>query len=261
MTRSGDWEGHYVWDPSTQKYYKLADAMSGAYEGKGMDLVCKKFHARTVDSEGNAWCCPSDGDEDGDGIGEEFTWSEDLKGLLARIMERANELLDYPRGLTPQERQAVINYAIEGVKAGEAGRKQTTKDELARIGMLGSGVQVSEMARIERETGQRAGDVRRELAIDDLNRRFSELMGTTGMVQGLTGTLMTGEQIPEILSGARRAEGQAAINSFLQYLGISAGSQQAGYWEAIMAQWMRGQDGDGGDMSWLYYLPYLMGGK
>jgi len=200
-------------------------------------------------------------DEDGDGNGGpggEFKWGEDLQGLLARIMERANYLLDYPRGLTPQERQSVINYAIEGVKSGEAGEKQTKRDELARIGMLGSGFQVKEMGRIERETRQRSGDVRRELAIDELDRRFQEIIGTTGMAQGLTGTLMESEKIPEILSGARRQEGQGAINAFLQYIMSGGAGGDSSYWQAIMSQFLSGnQGGGGGDFSWLYYLPYL----
>ncbi len=258
MNRSGKWEAHFVWDPITKKYYRLADAESGAYEGKGMDLVCKKFYKRTTSSDGKTWCCPSGEDGDGDGgAGGEFEWSGDLKDLLSRVMDRANYLLDYPRGLTPQERQAVINYAIEGVKAGEAGEKQTKTDKLARIGMLGSGFQAKEMSRISRETRQEGGDVRRELAIDELDRRFQEIMGTTGMVQGLTGTLMEGEKIPEILSGARRQEGQAAINSFLAFLqGSGAGGNNA-YWQAIMSQLLGEGQGGGGDYSWLYYLPYL----
>ncbi|HEC60735.1 hypothetical protein LCGC14_0461040 [marine sediment metagenome] len=262
MNRSGEWEGHYVWDPTTQKYYTLKDALSGAYEGLGMDLVCKKFHTRTKSSDGRTWCCPSDGDEDGNGDGNggpggEFEWSGSLKDLLSRIMERANYLLDYPRGLTPQERQAVINYAIEGVKAGEPGAKQTKQDELARIGMLGSGFEQKELDKISRETRQETSNVRREIAISELDKRFSELMGTTGMVQGLTGTLMEGEKIPEILSGARRQEGQQAINAFLAFLqGSGAGGNQA-YWQAIMSQLLGSDQGGGGDFSWLYYLPYL----
>lgn len=256
MTRSGEWEGHYVWDPATKKYYKLADAMSGAKEGKGMDLVCKKYHKRTVDDKGGVWCCPSTDTIDEVDTGGEFQWSGDFQDLLARIMERANQMLDYPRGLTPQERQAVINYAIEGVKAGVPGEKQTTRDELARIGMAGSGFQATEMSRIDRETREKTGDVRRQLAIDELDRRFSEIMGTTGMAQSLTNTLMQSEQIPEILSGARRAEGQAAINSFLAYWGNQQG-QGSGYNEAIMNRLMRDQGQGGMDMSWLYYLPYL----
>lgn len=251
-TRSGDWEGHYVWNAEKGKYVNIHTP------DIGVDLVCKKGWLRKSDSEGGIWCCPDpNGDDDGDGddLGE-FKWDEGLQALLGRIQDRANELLDYPRGLRPEERQAVINYAIEGVKAGEAGEKQQSRDELARMGMLGSGFEASESARITRETRQESGDVRRELAIDELNRRFAELMGTTGMAQGLTGTLMESQQIPEILSAGRRSEGSAAMNAFLQYLGM--GNQgSSGYNEAIMAQLFRGGD-KGGDMSWLYYLPYLI---
>lgn len=275
FNRSGQWQGGWMWHVATKKYYQKADVIAGNWAGTGVDYVCKKFHERTVDGEGGVWCCPggSDFDDDGDGAGGpggEFQWGEGLQDLLARIMERANYLLDYPRGLTPQERQATINYAIEGVKAGEAGEKQSMRDEMSRIGMSGSGFQVSEIARIERERRQAGGDVRRELAIDDLSRRFSELMGTTGMAQGLTGTVMQGEQIPEILSAARRSEGSTTLSQLIALLGGQSGSAGGGggssYWQAILAQLMGGDGGGGGgvggatgNLSWLYYLPYLFG--
>ena len=253
--RSADWEGHMVWNPSKGAFVNTGDP-----EGQTYDLVCKKGWVRKPDAEGNTWCCPEGGPGPGpgpDGPGGEFKWGEDLQGLLARIMERANYLLDYPRGLTPQERQGVINYAIEGVKSGERGQLQSSRDLLARRGLLGSGFEFEEAGRIRRETRGRETQVRREFGIDELDRRFQELMGTTGMAQGLTGTLMQGEQIPEILSGARRAEGQAAVNSFLAFLSGSMGGQGNQYQAAIINQLMGGQGGSG-IMDW---LPWILAGQ
>lgn len=248
--RSSEWEGHMVWSPSKGAFINIQDP-----EGQTFDIVCRKGFVRKQDSEGNTWCCPEAGNGDGDGIGGEFQWGEGLQGLLARIQERANYLLDYPRGLTPQERQGVINYAIESVKSGERGQLQSSRDLLARRGLLGSGFEFEEAGRIQRETRGRETQVRREFGIDELDRRFQELMGTTGMVQGLTGTLMQGEQIPEILSGARRSEGQAAINSLLAFFGGSMGGQNNQYINAIINQLMGGQGGDGaGMMDWLPWI-------
>ncbi len=252
--RSSEWEGHMVWNPSKGAFVNTLDP-----EGQTFDTVCRKNFVRQQDNEGKTWCCPGAGDGDGDGDGDggfggEFQWGEGLQGLLARIQERANQLLDYPRGLTPQERQGVINYAIESVKSGERGRLQSSQDLLARRGLLGSGFEFEEAGRIQRETRGRETEIRREFGIDELDRRFSELMGTTGMVQGLTGTLMQGEQIPEILSGARRSEGQASINSLLALLGGSMGGQGNQYWNAILTQLMGNQGGGGGMMDWLPWL-------
>ena len=195
-------------------------------------------------------------DENGNGNGGgEFKWGEGLQGLLARIQERANYLLDYPRGLSPSERQGVINYAIESVKSGERGAIQSKRDQLARSGLLGSGFEFDEIGKIQRETRASQTQIRRELAIDDLDRRFSELMGTTGMAQGLTGTLMQGEQIPEILSGARRSEGQASMNQLLALLGGSAQGQGNQYWGLLLQKLMGQQGGQtGGIWDWLPWL-------
>lgn len=250
--RSDDWEGHMVWDPNKGAFVNIQDPGGQTY-----DSVCRKGYTRTPDDSGNTWCCPGGGDFDGAGVGGQFQFSEGLQGLLARIQERANELLDYPRGLSPQERQGVINYAIESVKAGEGGRIQSSQDLLARRGLLGSGAEIAETGRIKRETRGLETQTRRGLAIDDLNRRFTEIMGTTSAVQGLTGTLFQGEQIPEILSAGRRSEGQAAINSLLGLLGGSGGGQNNQYWNAIMTQ-LLGNQGGGGGSGMMDWLPWLL---
>lgn len=256
--RSDEWEGHWVWDPNTKKYYYKGDADLFVREGtplpEGQDHVCPKYYTRTPEGTGQ-WCCYDPDVPDG-GPGGEFEWGEDLQALLARIMERANELLDYPRGLTPEERQGVINYAIEGVKAGERGQLQSSEDALARMGLAGSGFQLQEAADIQRGTTQAAGDIRREMAIDELNRRFGEYTTTTGMAGDFTNLLMGAEQVPEILSGARRQEGQFATSSMLAYFSSLMGGQGSNqYWPAIFAQLMGQQGGGGGGlMDWLPWI-------
>jgi len=267
-SRDPNAEGHWMWHKD-YGYQKMQDI--DAFNKSGTPFptyttqgACRKGTVRTPDAQGEIWCCPGEQDGGGGGgVGGEFQWSEGLQGLMGRIMERANYLLDYPRGLTPSERQGVINYAIESTKAGERGQLQSSRDQLARSGLLGSGFEFEEAGRIKRETRGRETDIRRQLAIDELDRRFNELMGTTGMVQGLSGTLMQGEQIPEILSGARRSEGQAAINSLLSFLGGSMGGQNNQYWTAIINQLMgsQGESSGGGMMDWLMWLLATQTGK
>jgi len=228
-TRSSQWEGHYVWNAEKGQYVNILTP------DVGVDTVCKKGWIRKPDDAGNIWCCP-EGIEPEPTPGSEFQWGEGLQGLMGRVTERANYLLDYPRGLTPSERQGVINYAVESTKAGERGQIQSSQDALARQGLLGSGYQFEQEGDIRRDTRNRETQVRREFGIDELDRRFKELMGTTGMVQGLTGTLMQGEQIPEILSGARRAEGQAAMNAFYNFVNGQMAGQNNNYWNSIFNQ-------------------------
>jgi len=108
-----------------------------------------------------------------------------LGPVLDPLMKRMQYLYDYPRGLTPEERQEVINYAMKGMKRGERGQLQTSRDRLARMGLLGSKFELREAGRIGRETREGEADVRSRLAIDELDRRFQELMETTGMAAQL----------------------------------------------------------------------------
>jgi len=260
-SRDDQAEGHWMWHKD-HGYQNMVDIdafnKSGTpFPTDGSQGACRKGTVRTVDDQGGVWCCPGGIDPDPvpPGPGGEFNWSPGLQGLFGRITERANYLLDYPRGLTPSERQGVINYAVESTKAGERGQIQSSRDSMARSGLLGSGYQFEQEGDIRRDTRNRETQVRREFGIDELDRRFSELMGTTGMVQGLSGTLMQSEQIPEVLSGARRAEGQAAINALLGLYSGSMGNQNSGYNNWIMQQLMGGQgNSSGGIMDWLPWL-------
>ena len=59
-------------------------------------------------------------------------------------MSEANALLDRPRGTTEAERQAIINYATQGVEQKERGDIQAVRQTLARQGLLGSGFELAE---------------------------------------------------------------------------------------------------------------------
>lgn len=256
--------------------------------------------------EGVAWCCPK-----GEFEGEEFEWSKELQELLAMLrdrfkgilgyespdvmgrlgpvldpmMKRMQYLYDYPRGLRPEERQDVINYAMKGMQRGERGQLQSMRDRLARMGLGGSKFELREAGRIGRETREGEADIRSQLAIDELDKRFKEIMGTTGMAaqlgqvpielekwdaermfnellgttgaaQGLMGTFMGAETMPETLSAARRQEGYGILDMLIRYLATMMGGQQSflgPYMQAIAGQ--RTRSGSEGISNW---LPYLM---
>ena len=110
---------------------------------------------------------------------------------------------------------------------------QSMTDRISRMGLLGSGFQASEARGIQRGTREDVVSIQRQVAMDELDRRHRELMGGTQMAQGLMGTMMTGEQIPEILSAARRGEGETAMQQFLAYLQMILGSYGQG------SDWLR----------------------
>ena len=233
-SRSADWQGHIIWHPDygfrdlkvAHDYYK-----SGSSDWTGViNSACEKgMERKTIDGE--EWCCPAGdgggGGGNGDGGGE-FKWSEGVQGALQKLLDRYNYLMENPRGTSDAERQAIINFATERLKRGERGEMQSMTDRMSRMGLLGSGFQESEARGIQRGTREDVVSMQRQVATGELDRRFTELMGGTQMAQGLMGTMMTGEQIPEILSAARRGEGETAMQQFLAYLQMILGSYGQG---------------------------------
>jgi len=193
----------------------------------------------------------------------EFKWSGELSDLLKRLMERIGELFDYPRGLSDEERQAVINYMTRSIKLGEAPRREATERRLGRMGMLDSELALEKEEELGRETRELTSGAREFVAVDEINRRFQELTGTTGMASQLIQQLLGSEQMIEALSAARRGEGRQDISMFLDYLRTLLGTQTAGqqpYSQALinyMTQ-LYGPGGGGGGAGMSSWMPYLL---
>lgn len=238
---------------------------------KSASTTCPEGYKRKF-INGAFWCCPEkveeedkngDGDGDGDGkpgptpLGEEFTWSPGMQEAIRRLMERFEELLDRPYGLSDEERQAIINYYTTDIRRGERGRIQSMEDRLSRMGMAGSGLELRETGRIQRGTREMVSRTTQGLAIDEIDKALMNYLQTTGMAQGLLGTLMGAEVVPETLSAARRGEGLSQQQMVLNYLSTMYGGQSNAYWQAIM-NYMGGQGGQQGPgmMDWLPYFIY-----
>ena len=170
--------------------------------------------------------------EDG-GVGGEYKWSPEIQALLARILERANMLLDQPLGLSDEERQAIYNRIFEKIKGAERPAIQSQMDIASRQGLLGSPYAERAITGIQRGTRETLAGAERDIEIEEAQNRFNQLMQTTAMSQSLLGTGMNAEQIAEALSGARRGEGTGVLAMLLQYL-ATMGGQNSYYWQAIM---------------------------
>lgn len=251
------------------KWYKLGDVISAINAGdwtqaKPVELpgMCKKgWQPKTINGE---WMCCQEGGGGGEGgAGGMFNWSPELQNYFKRMMDRLSYLLDYPRGLTDEERQSIVNYALTGIQRQERGEMQSMRDRIARMGLLGSGFELREGEKIQRGTEEMKAQVRQGLAIDEINRRFQELMGTTSAAQGLMGLLMQGEVTPEQLNAARRAEGQQSLAMMLQFMQSMYGAGQGylpSYLQALLTQGQLGSYGSSSGIgSWLPWLGYLFG--
>lgn len=173
------------------------------------------------------------------GAGGTFGFSPNLKSLMARLGARANWLLDNPGGMTREERQAIQNRAFESTKAQERPALQSVKDQLARMGLSGSGIELSQMGDVRRQTGQNLASVGRDLSIDEAQRKVDDMLKTTGAAGAIVGQQTTAEQLVEALNAARRGEATQAQQLMLQYLAMLYGNQNSAYqpyWNAILAQ-------------------------
>ena len=186
-----------------------------------------------------------------------FQWSKEFDPLIKGLQERMGYLFKYPKGYTPEEREAIISQTVSGVKGGERGRIEAKRKGLSRMGLLGTAAEFQEEEKERRFTAEQIVDVRKGFGVDEITNRFQRLLSTTGATQQLAATLMRAEEVPEVLSGQRRAEGFRSIDQFLSYLNMMMGGQtqmMQPYMQATM-----NQAGVGGqDMSWLPMLSYYL---
>jgi len=212
------------------------------------------------------WCVDKHGcDENcqncggGDGDGEQWKPGEDLQAIIQSLLARIEELLGYDTGLSEEELQMIINRMTGNIKAGERGRVESMEGRMAGMGLLGTGMELEEYGKIGRQTREVTADVEAQVAIDQALRKYEEFMGTTASAQSLFGTVLGTEQMEEMLNAARRGEGRTDMSQMIQLLQIlMGGNQQNPYWQAILNQMGNRQSTDGGDNSWMYWLPFLL---
>jgi len=137
---------------------------------------------------------------------------------------------------------------------------ESKRKTLSRMGLLGTGAELEEMEKIERGTAEQEAGIRTGLGIDELDRRFKELMETTGMSSALLSRLFEAEQIPEMLTAGRRGEQRDFLSQLMGFFGLTqgAGMQSLGpLLQGLFGQ--MGQEG-GGIMEYLPLLLLFLGG-
>jgi len=188
-----------------------------------------------------------------------FSYSPETKDLLSRIRTKADYLSKYPSGMSPTEKNAVMNQMVEKIRAGEAPEVESMRVRMARQGLLGSGMEDAERDKIDRRYDADVAGAKRDVTIADAARRSAEELAAANAVAGLAGTLMGGETSEEAVNAARRGEGERGISNLLGLLQLLYGQQAQAidpYARAVMTQFGGGQGG--ADWSGLSFLPYLL---
>ena len=188
-----------------------------------------------------------------------FSYSPQLKDILSKLGSKVGSLTQYPAGMSPQERNAVITQMTEKIRAGEKPEVESMRVRMARQGLLGSGIEETERGEIGRGYNEAVAGAKRDVTIDEMRRKASETIASANAAGGLAGLLMGGEAGVEGMNLARRGEGRMDIQMLLQLLQILYGQQSAAvnpYAQAVMTQY--GAGGGGTDLSGLAYLPYMV---
>jgi len=187
-----------------------------------------------------------------------FSYSPQLKDILSKLGSKVGSLTQYPAGMSPQERNAVINQMTEKIRAGEKPEVESMRVRMARQGLLGSGIEETERGEIGRGYNEAVAGAKRDVTIDEMRRKASETIASANAAGSGLGLLMGGEAGVEGMNLARRGEGRMDIQMLLQLLQILYGQQSAAvnpYAQAVMTQY--GGGGGGMDLSSLAYLPFL----
>ena len=188
-----------------------------------------------------------------------FSYSPQLKDLLARYGSKVGSLTQYPAGMSPAERNATINQMVEKIRAGEKPEVESMRVRMARQGLLGSGIEEARTGEIERGYDVDVAGAKRDVTIDEMRRKLSDTIASANAAGSGLGLLMGGEAGVEGMNLARRGEGRMDIQMLLELLKILYGQQASAinpYAQAVMTQYGGGGQG-GTDLSGLAYLPYL----
>ena len=224
--RSGDWEGHDVWDTQTKKYYKVEDLQAHFSEGaafpQGYDSVCRKGFKRSIVG-GQVHCCPETGGggggETGQGLGA-FDYPDWLKDLMGQLSGRAGELLDPSQyGYSQTSKDYMFGKNFENIREQEGGLREQLTRELGSQGKLGTGEEMGQMRDLAWDTERRRGDLMRDVFVKDEEQRKQDMLSHTELARQIFGGGLTYEQIRELINSGRRGEEADALNQLLNFLG------------------------------------------
>jgi len=191
-----------------------------------------------------------------------FQWPTDIQGLYKNLEDRINYLLNYPSGYTPAEKNAMLNYMTKGIKGQQGPELQAVADRFGRAGLLGSGPQMMQEQAVRRSVQQNIADAQAQVAIQDIQKRVSDLATTTGLAGSLAQIPISGYKDIEEYNASRRGEGRADLAMMLNFLSnmkAGTGQNNSAIMQAILNYFLQQQQAGGGGTSsdWLYWLPYL----
>lgn len=229
------------------------------------------FSARSV---GNVvWCCQSE-QKIGAGTGEStgatsstgstFAWSPQQQSSLTALIQKANQLLANPTGMSEPQRNRLYNYTTQGIKAPLAGELRSVEEAYGRAGLAGSPAQIAEQEKVRRSVRQQVADARAKLAIEEQATKAATEQASGTAASGILTQTAAMEKALEEANAARRGEGRADISQLLtlfsQLFGASSGSYQ-NVLSSIMSRLGAQTSGGAGAADWMPYLAYMAGNR
>jgi len=160
-----------------------------------------------------------------DGLGE-FEWPPEMMELYNALIGRGGEFMGRRPGYSDAVMRAMFGQDFEKIRGVGGAERERMYDLMGREGLLGTGAVQDIGQQRAWATERNIGDLMRQLAVGQEEKKTEDLLRFTEAAQGIFGQGMGFHQIMEAINAGRRGEATEYLNMLLQLLQGSWGTWQ-----------------------------------
>ena len=219
--RSADWGAHQIWHPEWgfQDLVQVLEWKKGKRQlTKNEGGACQKGYKKTTMEDGSTWCCPEDISGGGQQDLGEYGYPDWMKRLMEMLSGRAESMLNRPYGFSQDEKDQRFGKGFEKIRGQEAPARDSLMRALSSQGMLGTGAGMGQLGQLASGAENTVTDLRRDLFLEEEEKKKRDELDFTGMANQLFGTGMGYEGMLEAMNAGRRGEGRDWIRMYLEML-------------------------------------------
>ena len=219
--RSADWGAHQIWHPEWgfQDLVQVLEWKKGKRQlTKNEGGACQKGYKKTTMEDGSTWCCPEDISGDGQQDLGEYGYPDWMKRLMGMLSGRAESMLNRPYGFSQDEKDQRFGKGFEKIRGQEAPARDSLMRALSSQGMLGTGAGMGQLGQLASGAENTVTDLRRDLFLEEEEKKKRDELDFTGMANQLFGTGMGYEGMLEAMNAGRRGEGRDWLRLLLSLL-------------------------------------------
>lgn len=196
--------------------YVFIGRTGSGWEGYAEGAIGRCECSKWCEDTGYGADCQGGGQQ---GLGE-YQYPAGLQELMDLLLGRAKDVLSRPEGFSQDALTSMFGKGFEGLRSGQAATREMTMEDLARQGMLGTGVGSKRLADQSWATEGMVGDIRRNIFLENEQQKRKDLELYTGLASSIFGGGMNYEQLREAINSGRRGEGQSALMMLLSLLNL-----------------------------------------